>query len=198
MKIGYARVSTKDQDISLQLDALQKAGCERIFEDIVSGVKKDRPQMERMLEILRKGDTVVVYKLDRLGRSIKHLLELMETFRVKEVELISLSDNLDTSTPQGKLIFNIFAAIAEFERELIRERTLAGLESARRRGRVGGRPKGLSPKAQRIALIAEKLYQENSLSVNEIAKSLGICKATLYKYLRLRGVQIGVYSKKKE
>lgn len=195
MKIGYARVSTKDQNIHLQIDALEKAGCQKIFEDIISGEKKDRPKLEKMLEILREGDTVVIYKLDRLGRSIKHLLELMELFRTRKVELISLSDNIDTSTPQGKLVFNIFASIAEFERELIRERTMAGLEAARNRGRVGGRPKGLSEKAQRTALIAEKLYQENLLSVSEIAKSLGICKATLYKYLRSRNVKIGVYNK---
>lgn len=197
MKIGYARVSTKDQNIHLQIDALKKAGCQRIFEDIVSGEKKDRPKLEKMLEILREGDTVIIYKLDRLGRSIKHLLELMEFFRTKKVELISLSDNIDTSTPQGKLVFNIFASIAEFERELIRERTMAGLEAARHRGRVGGRPKGLSEKAQRTAFIAEKLYKENSLYVSEIAKSLGICKATLYKYLRIRGVKVGVYNSKK-
>lgn len=197
MRIGYARVSTKEQNLDLQLDALRHFGCEKIFRDVASASKKDRPELDKMLELLREGDTVVVYKLDRLGRSIKHLIELMELFKKKKVELISLSDNIDTSTPQGKLVFNIFASMAEFERELIRERTQAGLMAARRRGRVGGRPKGLSEKAKRTALIAEKLYKENLLSVNEIASSLGICKATLYKYLRYRGVEIGEYSRKK-
>lgn len=195
MKIGYARVSTRDQNLNLQIDALRQAGCEKIFEEKISAGKEKRPELDKMLETLRKGDIVVIYKLDRLGRSIKHLLELVDTFKNKGVELISISDNIDTSTPQGKLVFNIFASIAEFERELIRERTMAGLQAARKRGRVGGRPKGLSAKAKRIALIAEKLYQEQSLSVNEIAKSLGICKATLYKYLKIRGVKVGEYKK---
>jgi DNA invertase Pin-like site-specific DNA recombinase len=191
MKIGYARVSTQDQNLHLQTDALKQAGCEKIFEEKVSGVKQSRPELDRMLEQLRKGDVVMVYKLDRLGRSIKHLLELVEVFKNKEVELISISDNIDTSSIQGRLVFNIFASIAEFERDLIRERTMAGLQAAKKRGRIGGRPKGLSDKAQRLALVAEALYKENTLSVNEIAKNLGISKATLYKYLRFRGVQIG-------
>ncbi|KOY84331.1 resolvase [bacterium 336/3] len=191
MKIGYARVSTQDQNLNLQTDALKQAGCEKIFEEKVSGAKQSRPELDRMLEQLRKGDVVMVYKLDRLGRSIKHLLELVEVFKNKEVELVSISDNIDTSSIQGRLVFNIFASIAEFERDLIRERTMAGLQAARKRGRIGGRPKGLSDKAQRLALVAEALYKENTLSVNEIAKNLGISKATLYKYLRFRGVQIG-------
>ena len=190
MKIGYARVSTQDQSLDLQTDALKQAGCEKIFEEKVSGAKQSRPELDRMLEQLRKGDIVMVYKLDRLGRSIKHLLELVEVFKNKEVELVSISDNIDTSSIQGRLVFNIFASIAEFERDLIRERTMAGLQAARKRGRIGGRPKGLSDKAQRLALVAEALYRENTLSVNEIAKNLGISKATLYKYLRFRGVKI--------
>jgi DNA invertase Pin-like site-specific DNA recombinase len=190
MKIGYARVSTQDQNLDLQTDVLKQAGCEKIFQEKISGSKAQRMELEKMLAQLRKGDVVVIYKLDRLGRSIKHLLELMEIFKEKEVELVSLSDNIDTSTIQGRLIFNIFASIAEFEKDLIRERTMAGLAAARKRGRIGGRSKGISEQAKKTAIVAEALYKENTLSVNEISKNLAISKATLYKYLRLRGVEI--------
>jgi len=190
MKIGYARVSTQDQSLDLQIDALKEVGCEKIFEEKVSGIKQQRPELEKMIGELRAGDTVVVYKLDRLGRSIKHLLELVDIFKNKGVNLTSVSDNLNTDTIQGKLIFNIFASISEFERDLIKERTMAGLVAAKKKGRVGGRPKGLSPKAERIATIAASLYKEATLSVNEIAKNIGVSKATLYKYLRYKGIQI--------
>lgn len=184
MKQGYARVSTKEQKLDLQLDALKKAGCEKIFSDVISGATKDRPNLDKMLEQLRAGDTVVVYKLDRLGRSLRHLVNLVNFFMEKGVHFQSLSDNIDTNTPQGKLLFNIMASLAEFERDLIRERTKAGLEAARTRGKKGGRPKGLSKEAENIAYAAKSLYQERKLSVNEIANRLGICKATLYKYLK--------------
>jgi len=184
MKLGYARVSTKEQKLDLQLDALKKAGCGKIFSDVISGAAKDRPNLDKMLEQLRAGDTVVVYKLDRLGRSLRHLVNLINFFMEKGVHFQSLSDNIDTNSPQGKLMFNIMASLAEFERDLIRERTKAGLEAARIRGKKGGRPKGLSKEAENIAYAAKSLYQERKLSVQEIANRLGISKATLYKYLR--------------
>lgn len=195
MKIGYARVSTNDQNLDLQIDALTKEGCEKIYQDKISGAKSERPELAKMKESLRSGDTVVVYKLDRLGRSLKHLIETIEEFDALEVSFKSLSDPIDTTTPQGKLIFNIFASLSEFERELIRERTKAGLKSARARGRLGGRPKGLSEEAEDKARICESLYREARLSANEIARNQCISKATLYKYLRHRGVEIGAQRK---
>ncbi len=195
MKIGYARVSTNEQNLSLQLDALKAEGCEKIFQDKISGAKSERPEFSKLLEGLRKGDTVIVYKLDRLGRSLKHLIETVADFQDRGVSFKSLNDPVDTTSPQGKLIFNIFASLAEFERELIRERTMAGLASARARGRIGGRPKGLSEDAENTARICESLYREGTHSANAIAKQLGISKATLYKYLRHRGVEISPYKK---
>ena len=191
MKIGYARVSTRDQKLDLQIDALKKAGCGKIFSDVISGAAKERPQLSAMLEQLREGDVVVVYKLDRLGRSLIHLVSLVSGFSEMKVNIQSLNDNIDTTTSQGKLIFNVFASLAEFERDLIRDRTRAGLEAARARGRRGGRPKGLSKKAEDISYAAEALYNERKLGVNQIAERLGISKATLYKYLRIRGVKKG-------
>lgn len=196
MKIGYARVSTKDQKLDLQIDALKKAGCEKIFSDVISGASKEKPNLNRMLEQIRKDDVIVIYKLDRLGRSLIHLVTLVNDLMNKEIHLLSLNDNIDTTTSQGKLVFNLFAVLAEFERDLIRERTMAGLESARARGRRGGRPKGLSKKAEEISYAVVALYQERKLSVNQIAARLGISKITLYKYLRYRGVKIGDYCKK--
>ncbi|RAJ89176.1 DNA invertase Pin-like site-specific DNA recombinase [Larkinella arboricola] len=198
MKIGYARVSTQDQNLELQIDALEKAGCERIYKEKVSGAKRDRQQLEKMLSELRKGDEVYIFKLDRLGRSMKDLLELVNQLQQNGVDLISLQDQINTTTAQGRLTFNIFASLAEFERDLIIERTTAGLKSARARGRVGGRPRGLSDEAQRTAMIAATLYNEQQLGVNELAKRLKISKATLYKYLRHRGVEINSSQKPKQ
>lgn len=191
MRIGYARVSTKDQNLELQLDALAKAGCEIVFQEKVSGVKADRPELARMLGQLRQGDVVCIYKLDRLGRSLKNLLELVADFESRGVGLKSMTDAIDTTTPQGRLILNIFGSLAEFERDLIRERTRAGLEAARARGRKGGRRRGLSAEAKKKAMLAEVYYREGKLGVNEIAQTVGVSKMTLYKYLRLRGVTIG-------
>lgn len=196
MKIGYIRISTQDQNYNLQEDALNKLGCEMIFKETVSGAKKERPQLKKLLEQIRKGDVVVVYKLDRLGRSLKHLLEIVEILNSKNVALQSLHDNIDTTTPQGRLFFNISASFAEFEKDLIRERTKAGLEAARERGKKGGRRKGLSKEAQQKAIIAENYYNEGVKSVNEIATDLKISKMTLYKYLRERNVKINAYKKK--
>ena len=190
MKIGYARVSTQTQQVDLQMDALEKAGCELIFQEIGSGAKADRPELAKLRAQLRKGDTVCIYKLDRLGRSMKHLLELVDEFQQKGVGLVSLTDAIDSSTAQGRLVLNLFASLAEFERDLIRERTQAGLLSARARGRKGGRRKGLSSEAEKNARLAEMYYKEGLLGVNLIAKKLAISKVTLYKYLRHRGVEI--------
>ena len=174
----------------MQLDALSKAGCEQIFQEKASGVKSERPELLAMQQILRKGDVIYIYKLDRLGRSLKHLLELASNFEKQGVGLISLNDHIDTTTAQGRLIFNIFASLSEFERDLIRERTKSGLEAARARGRKGGRSRGLSKEAERTAMLAQTLYNERKLGVDAIAKELLISKMTLYKYLRHRGVKI--------
>lgn len=190
MKIGYARVSTQDQNLEMQLDALQKAGCEKIFQEKASGIKSDRPELYAMQQVLRKGDVIYIYKLDRLGRSLKHLLEMTTDFEKRGIGLVSINDHIDTTTAQGRLIFNIFASLAEFERDLIRERTKSGLEAARARGRKGGRSRGLSKEAEKKAMLAQTLYNERKLGVNEIAADLEISKMTLYKYLRHRGVKI--------
>jgi DNA invertase Pin-like site-specific DNA recombinase len=195
MKIGYARVSTKDQNFGLQIDALQKAGCEKFYREVVSGARTERPVLDRVVDSLRTGDVLVIWKLDRLGRSLKHLVELVNTLRERGVGLQSLNDPIDTTTPQGRLSFNLFASLAEFERDLIRERTQAGLSAARARGRNGGRPKGLSAQAEATACAAETLYLERKLSVRQIAARLGISKSTLYAYLRYRGVPISPYQR---
>lgn len=190
MKIGYARVSTRDQNLDLQLDALQKAGCEDtyIYKEQITGATKERPQLQKLLGQLRKNDVVVIWKLDRLGRSLADLVHLVNEIQGKGAGLLSLHDNIDTTTPQGKLTFHIFAAIAEFEREIIRERTKAGLESARARGRKGGRPPGLSKEAQVKAAAATSLYQQKQPNA-WICTTLGISKKTLYKYLKQANVQ---------
>lgn len=193
MKIGYARVSTQDQNLEMQLDALGKAGCDKVFQEKASGMKSDRPQLAAMQQILREGDVIYIYKLDRLGRSLKHLLEMTSDFEKRGIGLVSINDHIDTTTAQGRLIFNIFASLAEFERDLIRERTRSGLEAARARGRKGGRSRGISKEAEKTAMLAQTLYNERKLGVNEIAADLKISKMTLYKYLRLRGVLITAY-----
>lgn len=197
MKIGYARVSTRDQKDDIQVDALKKAGCERIYLDIASGAKSVRPELDKLLANARAGDAVVIWKLDRLGRSLKHLVELVGELAMRKVGLQSLNDPIDTAHAQGRLVFNLFASLAEFERELIRERTQAGLSAARARGRVGGRPKGLPAKAEAMAMAAETLYRERRLSVSAIGERLHISKSTLYSYLRRR-VDIGTYQKSEQ
>lgn len=195
MKIGYARVSTKDQVLDLQIDALEKDGCELIFKETASGAKTDRPELQKLMNHLRKGDIVVVYKLDRLGRSLKHLLDVVAELNQKEVGIRSINDAIDTTTPQGRLFFNISASFAEFERDLIRERTKSGLEAARARGRKGGRRQGMTKEAEQKAILAETYYKEGKMGVNQIAKEIGVSKMTLYKYLRYRKVKIGDYIK---
>lgn len=191
MKIGYARVSTKDQSLSMQVEALKKVGCNRIHEEIASGAKTARPVLDEIMRNLREGDTLVIWKLDRLGRNLAHLIHLTTALIEKKVGLISLNDPIDTTTSQGRMIFGFFASLAEFERELIVERTQAGLKSARTRGRKGGRPKGLTKEAMEKATIAEALYKNGTIPVKKIAEQLDISKTTLYLYLRSRNVVIG-------
>jgi DNA invertase Pin-like site-specific DNA recombinase len=191
MKIGYARISTRDQNADLQRDALSAVGCERIYSDTASGAKAERPELDRMLADVRPGDVVTIWKLDRLGRSLRHLLELAADLSGRGIGLMSLNDPIDTTTAQGRLVFGIFASLAEFERELIRERTQAGLSAARARGRLGGRPAGLSSNAETTAMAAETLYREQNLSIKDICQNLHIARTTLYRYLRHRGVKIG-------
>lgn len=191
MKIGYARVSTKDQSILMQVESLKEAHCDKIHEEIASGAKTARPVLDEIMRNLRAGDTLVIWKLDRLGRNLAHLIHLTTTLIEKKVGLISLNDPIDTTTSQGRMIFGFFASLAEFERELIVERTQAGLKSARARGRKGGRPKGMSQSAIEKATIAEALYQNGTFPVKKIAEQLDISKTTLYLYLRSRNVCIG-------
>lgn len=198
MKIGYARVSTQDQDLALQLDALQTADCTTIYQEKVSSKRKERPELQTMLAQLQKDDVVVVWKLDRLARSMKELVTLVNEIQGKGAEFQSLNDQIDTTTPQGRFTFHVFAALAEFERDLIRERTKAGLAAARARGRVGGRPKGLSKAAQHKAIVAEKLYLERGLTIKQICKQLSISKSTFYNYLRYRGVETSIPRQKKK
>jgi DNA invertase Pin-like site-specific DNA recombinase len=195
MKIGYARVSTREQNLTMQVIALEKAGCEKIYEEVVSGAKAERPILENLIEQLRPGDILVIWKLDRLGRTLKNLVELVQKLIEKNIGLCSINDPVDTASSQGRLIFNIFASLAEFERDVIRERTQAGLHAARSRGRFGGRPRGLSKSAEATACAAETLYKEKKLSVLDICNKLSISKSTLYKYLRHRNVAITYYSK---
>lgn len=190
MTIGYARVSTHDQNLDLQLDSLKQAGCNRIFEDQISGSKTNRPGLDELKYIIRQGDQVIVWRLDRLGRSLRDLVELINYFESKEVGFQSIQDKIDTSTPVGQFTFHIFAAVAQFERDIIRVRTMAGLKAAMARGRIGGRPKGLSKEGINKALAAEMLYKESQLTIPEISTQLGISKPTLYRYLKHREVQL--------
>ena len=178
MKIGYARVSTQDQKLELQLDALNSYGVEKIFQEKITGTKADRPQLSEMTKILRKGDTVVVWKLDRIGRSMRHLLDLVEEFRKAGIGFISLKENIDTTTATGKLIFNIFASLAEFERDMLSERTKAGLKAAKARGRSGGRPNKRNGKSKTV----ETLYQ-SGFKIKDISEQTGLSRATIYRIL---------------
>ena len=187
MLIGYARVSTNEQHLDLQRDALIKAGvaAKDIYTDKVTGVKSERPGLQAALSHLREGDTFIVWRLDRLGRSLKHLIETVTALKEQGVTFKSLTENIDTSTATGTLVFQIFGALAEFERNLITERTIAGLEAARARGRKGGRPRR-NPSSGRVAM-AKKLYRDRTISMPEILKTLNISKATLYRWVNLGG-----------
>lgn len=180
MLIGYARVSTSDQTLDSQLDALKGAGCGKLFTDKVSGAKAERPGLAEALTYARPGDTLVVWRLDRLGRSLRHLIETVTELHGREVGFKSLTESIDTTTSGGKLIFHVFGALAEFERDLIRERTQAGLSAARARGRRGGRPQILSPKQQELL---RRLYADKNNSVADITRALRISRTTLYRYV---------------
>lgn len=180
MRIGYARVSTIEQSLDLQIDALKRAACEKIIEDTVSGKTESRSGLDRAREMLREGDVLVVWRLDRLGRSLKHLIELIAELERHGVGFQSLQESIDTTTPGGKLVFHIFGALAEFERNLISERTRAGLDAARARGRKGGRPKKLDSQQRALAI---DLYNQKKHGVDEICRTVGISKPTLYAYI---------------
>jgi len=183
MLIGYVRVSTIEQNVAPQIDQLKQAGCERIFRDKASGAKAERPGLKEALDFLREGDSLVVWRLDRLGRSLKHLLETVSMLEERGIGFRSLQESIDTTTSGGRLIFHIFGALAEFERNLIRERTMAGLRAARARGRIGGRPRKLDAKKTELAY---RLYDEKKYAVKEICQMLGVSKPTLYSYLARR------------
>jgi DNA invertase Pin-like site-specific DNA recombinase len=182
MKIGYARVSTLDQNPEFQRDALKQAGCERIFEDKASGAKAERPGLAEALRFARTGDSLVVWRLDRLGRSLKHLIEVVEQLEKQGIGFISLQEGFDTATSGGRLVFQLFGALAEFERNLIRERTQAGLKAARARGRVGGRKPSL--KSEQIVIL-RAMYESKAHTVQEICQVFNITKPTFYRYLRM-------------
>ena len=179
LKIGYARVSTADQNLDLQTDALNEAGCEKIFSDRgVSGAKADRPGLDKALEHVRKKDTLVIWKLDRLGRSLSHLLSIVEDLKERGVNFASVQDGFDTSTASGKMVFSVIGAMAEYERNLIRERTMAGLAAARARGRMGGRPKSLGESQVKVAIA---LAEAGELTINEICEQVGCSRSTYYR-----------------
>jgi DNA invertase Pin-like site-specific DNA recombinase len=186
MKIGYARISTAEQNLDLQSDALKAAGCERIFQDIASGAKDERKGLADAVEFARDGDILIVWKLDRLGRSLKHLIETVNRLHEKGVGFASVQESIDTTTSGGKLIFHVFGALAEFERELIRERTNAGLKAARVRGRKGGRKEKLTPKQVEMA---RAMVNDPNISISSICETFKISKPTLYRYVPASGKQ---------
>ncbi|GGH42578.1 resolvase [Dyadobacter endophyticus] len=196
MIFGYIRVSKNEQSQDLQFDALRKAGCEKIFHEKVSGASKDRPEYGKMVSELRKGDVIVVWRIDRLGRATYELIKLMVEWKEMGVDFRSISEGIDTSTKMGRLWYMLSSVFAENEREILMERTLAGMEAARARGRVGGRPKGLTKKSQELASLAATLYLSKKYTINQICKQLQIgSKTTLYNYLRHEGIEIEGWTK---
>ena len=183
MLLGYARVSMHDQNLDLQKDALKKAGCDKIYVDTMTGKSKNRPGLEQTFDMLREGDTLVVWRLDRLGRSLRDLIELAAELSQRKVGFKSLQESIDTTSPSGKLVFHLFGALAEFERNLIRERTRAGLAAARARGRKGGRPRKLDNIKVKLLY---RLYDEKEHAIKEVCQVLRISKPTLYAYLQRR------------
>src|SRR6266568_5194186 len=182
MKIGYVRVSKQEQHEALQIDALKEAGCEKWFLDKITGSKAERKGLDEALAYVRPGDTLVVWKLDRAGRSLPHLIELLKGLKERNIEFVSITEQIDTTTPGGKLIFHLMGTLAEFERDLIRERTNAGLAAARARGRVGGRPRKLKTNGKMA--LAQRMFADQSHSISEICAALGISRATLYRYVK--------------
>src|SRR5215211_1024954 len=183
MQIGYARISTDDQTLDLQRDALEKADCDQLFTDTLSGAKADRPGLAQALAYARPGDTLVVWRLDRLGRSLRHLIEAVTGLEGRGVGFKSLTESIDTTSPGGKLVFHIFGALAEFERDLIRTRTRAGLTAARARGRTGGRPRAKGLADPRQLALARKLYAAKETPVTELARMFKVSRATFYRYV---------------
>jgi DNA invertase Pin-like site-specific DNA recombinase len=186
MLVGYARVSTQDQTLDLQKDALEKAGCRKLFTDTASGAKAERKGLEEALAYVREGDTLVVWRLDRLGRSLNHLIETVADLDGRKVGFRSLRESIDTTTSGGKLVFHIFGALAEFERDIIRERTQAGLQAARARGRLGGRRRAKALDTPKKVAMARALYADKSHTVADICKTLNVSRATLYRYVRAK------------
>src|SRR5437667_2944557 len=183
MLIGYARVSTQDQTLNLQKDALEKIGCAKIFTDTASGATTERKGLDDAINYVREGDTLVVWRLDRLGRSLKHLIETITKLNNRKIGFKSIQENIDTTTSGGKLVFHIFGALAEFERDIIRERTNAGLQAARARGRLGGRPKAKAHNSSKKVAMAQSLYDDKNNTIDEICKTLNVSRATLYRYI---------------
>ncbi len=186
MLIGYARVSRNEQNLDLQSDALIKAGCDekKIFTDKITGTKAERKGLAQALSHLRSGDTLVVWRLDRLGRSLKHLIETVTKLQGQNIAFQSITENINTETSTGQLIFHIFGALAEFERNLIRERTIAGLEAARARGRLGGRPQLKASSAK--VVMARKLYADKTNAISDICRTLHVSRATLYRHIKIK------------
>lgn len=185
MKIGYARVSTKDQNLDLQIEALEKADCEKIYQEKISGATKNRPELDKMIEQFREGDELYVWRLDRLGRSLKNIIDLVLSLSDKGIIIKGLVDGVDTSTINGRLFLNLMASLAEYERELIRERTNAGLQAARARGRLGGRPKGYTAETISKLLLLRSIYKDPTLCPEEIYKPFGLTRATFYRYAKI-------------
>src|SRR5215217_2854432 len=186
MLVGYARVSTSEQTLDLQKDALEKLGCIKIFSDVVSGAKAERAGLTEALEYVREGDTLVVWRLDRLGRSLKHLIETIAALNNRKIGFKSITENIDSTTSGGKLVFHIFGALAEFERDIIKDRTRAGLTAARARGRLGGRPKAKMLDNPKKVALAQSLYDSKNNTIEEICKTLHISRATLYRYIKTK------------
>jgi DNA invertase Pin-like site-specific DNA recombinase len=184
MLIGYARVSTVDQTLALQQDALTKAGCEKIFTDTLSGSVADRPGLAEALNFARSGDTLVVWRLDRLGRNLRHLIDTVNTLKEQGIQFRSLQEHVYTSNSGGKLVFHLFGMLAEFERDLIRERTQAGLTAARARGRVGGRPRAKALDTPEKRQMAKALHADKRNSISDICRMLGVSRTTFYRYLK--------------
>ena len=180
MLIGYMRISTAEQSLDLQRDALEQAGCERVYEDVASGAAKDRPGLARALDQARSGDTLVVWKLDRIGRSLPHIVQLVSDLKERGVGFKALTGNIDTTSAAGRLVFGIFATLAEFERDLIRERTIAGLAAARARGRAGGRPRTMTPAKLKTAMA---MMADRDNVARDVAEQLGVSLSTLYAYV---------------
>ena len=192
MKYGYARVSRPNQNLDLQLDALQKHGVDHIFEEKISGKIKHKPILDSLIKHLKAGDQLVIWKIDRLGRKSGELIKLQESLERREIALVSLTESIDTSTPTGKFAYQVICSVAELERNQLSERTIAGLLAAREKGRIGGRPTGLSEKSQKQAKLAVQEYEKyltyRDRTIDDICTVVGISRATLYKYLKLEGI----------